>query len=80
MVKFWSNSQEEIQAEIVVMCHERLCSGPASNVVHHRSFHLQEAELVQVATNKRDYLCTDNEFLTRIRVENQIQIALAIAK
>src|SRR5689334_170906 len=59
---------------------ERTCSGSAVNGLHHRSFDFEKAAGVQLPAERRDELRPGDEHLAYIRIRDQVEIPLPVAR
>ena len=79
-VQFRRNAQVNIHVEGVVVGLEGTGSRAAGNRVQHRRFYFQKAPFVQILTNALDNLGPFNKRVFYFRIDDEIQIPLAIAR
>ena len=73
------DAQVQIHVERVVVCHERPRHGPAGDRLHHRRLDFEVPAIVQEAPDRREQAAPHLEHAPRIRVDDQIEVALAVA-
>ena len=78
-VELRRHAQVELEVERVVVGGERTRGGAAGDVMHHRRLHFEEAARVEPAAHRSDHLRAHHEDLARIRVHDQVDVALAVA-
>ena len=74
------DAQEQLHVERVVMRHERPRQRAAGDRLHHRRLDFEVAARVQEAADRRQHPAADLEHPARVRVDDQIEIALAVAR
>ncbi len=80
MVQLRRDAHEQSHIQIVVMGGEGLGGGAARDHVHHRRLDLEKAELVKEAAHVGDDLRAHLELLAHLRVDDEVQVALAIPR
>ncbi len=78
-VQLRRDAQEHGHVQCVVVRLERLGRGATGNGLQHRGFHFEETALVEEAADVRDHLRTHAEGLAHILVDDQVDVALAVA-
>ena len=78
-IELGRDSQVEIDVELVVVGHERLCERAAVTWLEYRGLDLDESTLVEVSTDRRDHAASQDGVCTRLLVHEQVEIALAVA-
>ncbi len=78
-VEFWSDAQEKIHLQGIVMGGKRLGCCPAGDRLHHRRFNFKIIARHHVVTDQGDDSATFAENVTNILIDDQIEITLAIA-
>ena len=78
-VELRRHPQEQLQVQRVVVGHERARGGAAGDVLHHRRFHFEEAARVQPVADRADDARAGDEDFARLRGDDQVDIALAVA-
>ena len=73
------DAQEQLHVERVVMRHERPRQRAAGDRLHHRRLDLEIAAGVQERADRRQHPAAHLEHLARIGIDDQIEIALAVA-
>lgn len=89
-VQLGSDTHVEVQVQVVVVGDEWLRRGATGLHVHHGRLHFQEAQVVQVAADASrgqqervgllDDARADDELVTHLRVHDQVQVTLAVAR
>ena len=79
-VQFVGDSQVEVDVEGVVVRHKGPCGGAAGNALQHGSVHLEVALLVEVVAHLVDNLRSLHKRLAHLRIDNEVDIALAVAQ
>mmetsp|Transcript_7271 Transcript_7271/g.14551 ORF Transcript_7271/g.14551 Transcript_7271/m.14551 type:complete len:441 (-) Transcript_7271:648-1970(-) len=79
-VKLGCHAHVQVAVEVVVVRDEGFCGGASGDHVHHRCLHLQEAVHVEEATHEIDDLGARHEDIARRGVEDEVQVALAVAR
>ena len=79
-VQLGCDAHEHVEVEVVVVRAEGSSSRPARYHIHHGRLHLQEAALVEEAAHVVDYLAARVEVVAVLRVQHQIEVALAVAR
>ena len=78
-VQLGRDAQEEIHVERVVVRDERPRGGAARDRLHHRRFDFEKSARVEEAPNRRDDVRPHFEDPARIRIHDQVEIALPVA-
>ncbi|MCY1440727.1 hypothetical protein D9M71_570120 [compost metagenome] len=78
-VQLRRNTQEHAHVQRIVVGFERLGCRAARNGLQHRRFHFQEVTLHQEAADVGDDLRTHAEGLAHVFVDDQVNVALAVA-
>ena len=78
-VELVGDAQVEVGVELVRMRDERLGERAAVARLEDRSLDLDEPARVEVATDRRDELAADEEVAPRLLVDEEVEVALAIA-
>lgn len=79
-VELWSNPHKQPHVQLVVVRNKRLGRRAACNHVHHGSLHFDKRPAVQKLPQIARDLGLGLENLPGMRVDDQIQIALAVAR
>ena len=77
-VELGRDSQIEVDVELVVMSNERARKGTAVARLQHRGLNLNEAALVEPATDARDHLRARDEITAHVFVHREVEVTLAI--
>jgi hypothetical protein len=80
VVQLRRDPHEQSHIQIVVMGGEGLGGGAARDHIHHRGLDLEKAELVKEAAHVGDDLRAHLELLAHLRVDDQVQVALAVPR
>ncbi|CRM89846.1 hypothetical protein [Pseudomonas sp. 22 E 5] len=78
-VQLRRDTQEHFQVQCVVVGFERLGRGTTRDGLQHRRFHFEEVTLHQEAADVRNHLRTHAEGLAHVFVDDQVNVALAVA-
>ena len=78
-VQLRRDAQEQLHVERVVVRHERPRERAAGDRLHHRRLDLEVAARVQERADRRQHPAAHLEDLARVRVDDEIEIALAVA-
>ncbi len=79
-VELGSDAEIEVEIERVVMCDERARRRAAVERLHHGRFYFEEAARIELPPERLDDLRTRDESLSHLRIRDQVDIALAIAR
>mmetsp|Transcript_16483 Transcript_16483/g.34816 ORF Transcript_16483/g.34816 Transcript_16483/m.34816 type:complete len:265 (-) Transcript_16483:433-1227(-) len=79
-VELGRDAHVQVAVELIVVSDERLGRRAASDHVHHRRLHLKEAAHVEEAPDEVDDLAARAEDVACAAVEDEVQIALAVAR
>ena len=79
-VELWSDSKISIYPKSIMVCDKWSCIGSTWNWVHHRSLHLQKAVTFKKISNQAYDAATEYKNFFHIRIHNEIEVALAVAK
>jgi hypothetical protein len=80
VVELRRDAHEQSHIQIVVMGGEGLGGGASRDHVHHRRLDLEKAELVKEAAHVGDDLRAHLELLAHLRVDDEVQVALAVPR
>ena len=78
-VQLVGDPQEQVAVELVVVGHERPRQRAAVERLEDRRLDLEEAALVEPAPDGADDLGAEDEELARLRVREQVDLAVAVA-
>ena len=79
-VELVGDAEVEVDVERVVVGDEGACSGAAGDALQHGGVHLEVALLVEVGTHLVHYLGTLHEDVAHLRVDDEVDVALAVAQ
>ena len=79
-IELGRDSQIKVDIQLVVMRDERLREGAAVPRLQDRSLHLHEAVLVEPAADGRDHLAPEQEVVSGLLVDQQVEVALPIPR
>ncbi len=80
VVQLRRDAHEQSHIQIIMMGGEGLGGGAARDHVHHRGLDLEKSELVKEAAHVGDDLRAHLELLAHLRVDDQVQVALAVPR
>jgi hypothetical protein len=80
VVQLRRDAHEQSHIQIVVVGGEGLGGGAARDHVHHRRLDLEKAELVKEAAHVGDDLRAHLKLLAHLRVDDEVQVALAVPR
>jgi hypothetical protein len=78
-VELRRDAHEQPHVERVVMRREGPCQRPAGNRLHHRRLDLEKAAPDEELPKRADHTAANFEHLARIRIDDEVQIALPVA-
>lgn len=78
-IELGSDTEVEIEVEIVVVRDERLGGRASSDHAHHGCLNFEETEVVKEAAEVINYLATSNEGAARLLRNDEVQVSLAVA-
>ena len=78
-VQLRGDTQEHLHIQRIVMGLERLGRSAAGDGLQHRGFHFEETALVEETTDVRDHLRAHAEGVAHFLVDDQVDVALAVA-
>ncbi len=78
-VQFRGNAQIQLHVQGVVMGYKRPGRRSARNLVHHGCFDFKEIAVGHEAADQVDDAGTLDEYFTRFRIDDQVNIALTVA-
>src|SRR5581483_4438640 len=79
-VKFIGNPKKKIEIEGIVVRHERTCIRAAIDRLEYRCLDLEITAVVEKSSDGRNNFCASAKRLANFRIDNKIDISLAVAK